>query len=61
MFGDDSEALKETKITQPAIFLHSVICMLGNKFKPDFVGGHSLGEAVALVASGYIALKMDLF
>ena len=39
MFGDDSEALKETKITQPAIFLHSVILakILGNKFKPDFV------------------------
>ena len=39
MFGDDSEVLKETKITQPAIFLHSVILakILGNKFKPDFV------------------------
>ena len=62
MFGDDSEALKETKITQPAIFLHSVILakILGNKFKPDFVGGHSLGEFSALVASGYISFEDGL-
>ena len=62
MFGDDSEALKETKITQPAIFLHSVILakILGNKFKPDFVGGHSLGEFSALVASQYMSFEDGL-
>ena len=62
MFGDDSEALKETKITQPAIFLHSVILakILGDKFKPDFVGGHSLGEFSALVASGYMSFEDGL-
>ena len=62
MFGDDSEALKETKITQPAIFLHSVILakILGNKFKPDFVGGHSLGEFSALVASEYMSFEDGL-
>ena len=62
MFGDDSEALKETKITQPAIFLHSVILakILGNKFKPDFVGGHSLGEFSALVASKYMSFEDGL-
>ena len=62
MFGDDSEALKETKITQPAIFLHSVILakILGNKFKPDFVGGHSLGEFSALVATEYMSFEDGL-
>lgn len=62
MFGDDSEALKETKITQPAIFLHSVILakILGSKFKPDFVGGHSLGEFSALVASEYMSFEDGL-
>ena len=62
MFGDNSEALKETKITQPAIFLHSVILakILGNKFKPDFVGGHSLGEFSALVASEYMSFEDGL-
>ena len=62
MFGDDSEALKETKITQPAVFLHSVILakILGNKFKPDFVGGHSLGEFSALVASQYMSFEDGL-
>ena len=62
MFGDDSEALKETKITQPAIFLHSVILakILGNKFTPDFVGGHSLGEFSALVASEYMSFEDGL-
>ena len=62
MFGDDSESLKETKITQPAIFLHSVILakILGNKFKPDFVGGHSLGEFSALVASEYMSFEDGL-
>ena len=62
MFGDDSEALKETKITQPAIFLHSVILakILGSKFKPDFVSGHSLGEFSALVASEYMSFEDGL-
>ncbi|KJD35460.1 ACP S-malonyltransferase [Tamlana sedimentorum] len=54
MFEGTTEALKETKVTQPAIFLHSVILAktLGDSFKPDMVAGHSLGEFSALVASG---------
>ena len=62
MFGDDSEALKETRITQPAIFLHSVILakLLGNQFSPDFVAGHSLGEFSALVAARYINFEDGL-
>ena len=62
MFGEDNEALKETKITQPAIFLHSVILakLMGKKFKPDFVAGHSLGEFSALVAAGYINFEDGL-
>jgi [acyl-carrier-protein] S-malonyltransferase len=53
MFSGTDEALKETKVTQPAIFLHSVILakVLGDKFKPDMVAGHSLGELSALVAN----------
>ena len=62
MFGDDSEALKETRITQPAIFLHSVIFakLMGNQFNPDFVAGHSLGEFSALVAARYINFEDGL-
>ena len=62
MFGDDSEALKETKITQPAIFLHSVILakLMGNQFNPHFVAGHSLGEFSALVAARYINFEDGL-
>ena len=62
MFGDDSEALKETRITQPAIFLHSVILakLMGNQFNPDFVAGHSLGEFSALVAARYINFEDGL-
>ena len=62
MFGDDSEALKETRITQPAIFLHSVILakLIGNQFNPDFVAGHSLGEFSALVAARYINFEDGL-
>lgn len=62
MFGDDSEALKETSITQPAIFLHSVILakLMGNQFNPDFVAGHSLGEFSALVAAKYINFEDGL-
>ncbi|MBW1294391.1 ACP S-malonyltransferase [Aquimarina litoralis] len=54
MFEGTAEELKETKVTQPAIFLHSVILskVLGDTFQPDMVAGHSLGEFSALVASG---------
>ena len=54
MFEGNAEDLKETKVTQPAIFLHSVILskVMGDKFKPDMVAGHSLGEFSALVANG---------
>ncbi len=53
MFGGTDEELKQTKITQPAIFLHSVILAAVNEasFKPDMVAGHSLGEFSALVAN----------
>ncbi|MEM9023982.1 MAG: ACP S-malonyltransferase, partial [Bacteroidota bacterium] len=53
MFEGTPEALKETRITQPAIFLHSVILAhsLGDAFQPDMVAGHSLGECSALVAN----------
>ena len=56
MFEGDAEALKQTKVTQPAVFLHSVVlakCM-GEEFCPDMVGGHSLGEFSALVAAGVL-------
>lgn len=53
MFEGSAEELKETKVTQPAIFLHSTILatVLGDQFKPDMVAGHSLGEISALVAN----------
>ncbi|RLD39029.1 MAG: [acyl-carrier-protein] S-malonyltransferase [Bacteroidetes bacterium] len=53
MFQGTDEDLKETKVTQPAIFLHSVILaeIMGDDFKPDMVAGHSLGEFSALVAN----------
>src|SRR5690606_21299537 len=53
MFEGSAEDLKETKVTQPAIFLHSVILskVMGNSFQPDMVAGHSLGEISALVAN----------
>ena len=62
MFGEDADLLKETKITQPAIFLHSVISskLLKEKFNPNYVAGHSLGEFSALVASGYIKFEDGL-
>ena len=62
MFGDNSEALKATNITQPSIFLNSVILfkLLKNKLTPDFVGGHSLGEFSALVSAGYIDFEDGL-
>ena len=54
MFEGTEEDLKQTKVTQPAVFLHSVILAktLGEEFKPDMVAGHSLGEFSALVAAG---------
>lgn len=62
MFEGTAEALKETKVTQPAIFLHSVILAktLGNSFKPDMVAGHSLGEFSALVANGALNFEAGL-
>ena len=53
MFNGTEEELKQTKVTQPAVFLHSVILAkaIGNKFVPDMVAGHSLGEFSALVAA----------
>jgi len=62
MFGEDAEALKQTKVTQPAIFLHSVILakVLENSFEPELVAGHSLGEFSALVATGYLSFEDGL-
>ena len=62
MFEGSAEDLKETKVTQPAIFLHSVILAktLGGNFKPDMVAGHSLGEFSALVASGALTFEDGL-
>ena len=62
MFEGSAEDLKETKVTQPAIFLHSVILAktLGDKFKPDMVAGHSLGEFSALVANGTLTFEDGL-
>ena len=62
MFEGSAEALKETKVTQPAIFLHSVILAktLGNSFKPDMVAGHSLGEFSALVANNTLTFEDSL-
>ena len=62
MFEGTAEQLKETKVTQPAIFLHSVILakVLGEDFKPEMVAGHSLGELSALVANGVLSFKDGL-
>lgn len=62
MFEGTAESLKETKVTQPAIFLHSVILAktLGDNFKPDMVAGHSLGEFSALVANGTLSFEDGL-
>ncbi len=62
MFEGTAEALKETKVTQPAIFLHSVILAktLGDNFNPDMVAGHSLGEFSALVANGTLNFESAL-
>ena len=62
MFEGSAEDLKETKVTQPAIFLHSVILAktLRESFKPDMVAGHSLGEFSALVANGALNFEDGL-
>lgn len=62
MFEGTAEDLKQTKVTQPAIFLHSVILAktLGDSFKPDMVAGHSLGEFSALVANKTLSFEDGL-
>ncbi len=62
MFEGTADELKETKVTQPAIFLHSTILaeVMGNQFQPDMVAGHSLGELSALVANKTLAFKDGL-
>ncbi|WP_196885372.1 ACP S-malonyltransferase [Aureivirga sp. CE67] len=62
MFEGSAEDLKQTKVTQPAIFLHSVILAktLGEDFKPEMVAGHSLGEFSALVASNALSFEDGL-
>lgn len=62
MFEGTDEDLRQTKVTQPAIFIHSVIlaATLGDKFKPEMVAGHSLGEFSALVAAKALSFKDGL-
>lgn len=61
MFEGTAEELKQTKVTQPAVFLHSVISALNSDdFNPDMVAGHSLGEFSALVASGALSFEDGL-
>lgn len=62
MFEGTADELKQTKVTQPAIFLHSVILskVLGEKFTPEMVAGHSLGEFSALVAAGALSFEDGL-
>ncbi|MBQ5931395.1 MAG: ACP S-malonyltransferase, partial [Tidjanibacter sp.] len=62
MFGGTDEELRQTKVTQPAVFLHSVAAAaaLGDEFRPDMVAGHSRGELSALVASGAIDFEAGL-
>ena len=62
MFEGSDEELKQTKVTQPAIFLHSTILasVLGDEFKPDMVAGHSLGEISALVANKTLSFEDGL-
>lgn len=59
MFNGTAEELKQTRVTQPAVFLHSVISALtmGDAFEPDMVAGHSLGEFSALVAAGALSFE----
>jgi len=62
MFEGEAEELKQTKVTQPAIFLHSTILakLLGESFKPEMVAGHSLGEISALTAVGVLSFEDGL-
>ena len=62
MFEGTEDDLKQTKVTQPAVFLHSVILAktLGDEFKPDMVAGHSLGELSALTAAGALSFEDGL-
>lgn len=62
MFNGTEEDLKQTRVTQPAIFLHSVILtkVAGDSFKPEMVAGHSLGEFSALVANGALSFEEGL-
>ena len=62
MFDGTAEDLRQTRVTQPAVFLHSVISAiaLGDKFNPDMVAGHSLGEFSALVAAGALTFEDGL-
>ncbi|MGS2762109.1 ACP S-malonyltransferase [Sinomicrobium sp. M5D2P9] len=62
MFKGSDEDLKQTRVTQPAVFLHSVVLSktLGESFKPDMVAGHSLGELSALVANGTLDFEDGL-
>jgi [acyl-carrier-protein] S-malonyltransferase len=62
MFAGTDEDLRQTRVTQPAIFLHSVITamVLGDRFRPDMVAGHSLGEFSALVAAGGLSFEKGL-
>ncbi|WP_456868226.1 ACP S-malonyltransferase [Galbibacter sp. BG1] len=62
MFEGTTEDLKQTKVTQPAVFLHSVILskVIGNTFNPDMVAGHSLGELSALVANKTLSFEDGL-
>lgn len=62
MFEGTADELKQTKVTQPAIFLHSVILAktMGSDFKPEMVAGHSLGEFSALVANGVLSFEDGL-
>ena len=62
MFGEDAEALKETQVTQPAIYLHSTILseVMGERFTPQMVAGHSLGEFSALAAAGALSFESGL-
>ena len=62
MFSGTDEDLRQTRVTQPAIFLHSVITamVLGDRFRPDMVAGHSLGEFSSLVAAGGLSFENGL-
>jgi len=62
MFEGTAEDLKQTRVTQPAVFLHSIVTarMAGDDFRPDAVAGHSLGEFSALVAAGALSFESGL-